>query len=424
DNSIIHNNQAVETGEAIYLINTKQAETTINVNIYRSNITQNTINRNIYLGGGEIPVGSILLDLNWYTFPINITANISECIIEDTTIYSKANTTLEKSVFNKSNIRLSADIKERRRNNTLASNIFDATTIRTEMDVNVYNNTFTNGTGLTILLNQKGYNSQDNYGTISNIIEIHDNKFVNRARITCEYIDSNFSETYKIYNNTYENALSTDNLILNVPNKIYTGEPITITGTYTLKNPEYYDEDILEQNKFQVYINDELVDTVNTLEFTITPTTTENMLITIQPTISQTIKSAIIQASTLNFTLEPITATIGETAQITAQITLITDDTEMEVNDGRVYFKVNGKILRDVNTGRILYADVTDNTATLDYQVPKTWNEDTELEAVFTGNDEIPQVTSNTVNPSITTPETSQTEFSVADTTATAGEEV
>ncbi|RAP44284.1 MAG: hypothetical protein BZ136_08985, partial [Methanosphaera sp. rholeuAM74] len=46
------------------------------------------------------------------------------------------------------------------------------------------------------------------------------------------------------------------------------------------------------------------------------------------------------------------------------------------------------------------------------------------IEAVFTGNVEIPQVTSNTVNPTITTPEAQDTEFSVADTTATAGEEV
>ncbi|RAP46146.1 MAG: hypothetical protein BZ136_07855, partial [Methanosphaera sp. rholeuAM74] len=214
-----------------------------------------------------------------------------------------------------------------------------------------------------------------------------------------------------------------DTLTLNLPEKTYTDEPITITGTYTIQNPENYDTDILEQNQFNVYINGELDQTVDTLEFNITPTTSF-MILTVQPTISQTRKSAIIRASTLNITLEPITATIGETTRITAQITLIEDDENIEVNSGRVYFKVNGKILRDSETGRILYADVSDNTATLDYNVPKTWNDETTIEAVFTGNVEIPQKTSNTVNPTIVTPETSETVFTVSDVTTKAGEEV
>ena len=67
---------------------------------------------------------------------------------------------------------------------------------------------------------------------------------------------------------------------------------------------------------------------------------------------------------------------------------------------------------------------MTDNTATLDYQVPKTWNEETTIEAVFTGNDELPQVTSNPVTPTITQQETEEPEFTVADVTTSAGSEV
>ncbi|RAP48501.1 MAG: hypothetical protein BZ136_04885, partial [Methanosphaera sp. rholeuAM74] len=88
-----------------------------------------------------------------------------------------------------------------------------------------------------------------------------------------------------------------------------------------------------------------------------------------------------------------------------------------------VYFKVNGKILRDI-TGKIMYATLEENIATLDYQVPKPWNEETKIQAIYTGSDDLPQKTSNTVNPTITAPETSETEFTVADTTATAGSEV
>ena len=252
------------------------------------------------------------------------------------------------------------------------------------------------------------------------------NEFTNNS-VTANTIlieDKNEIMNRTINNNQYHNTSIDDKIELNLPDYIFTGEPITITGTYTLNEPENYDSDIIEQTQFNIYIDGELNQTVNTLEFTITPTTTENMIITIQPTISQTRKSAIIRASTLNFTLEPITATVGETAQLKAHITFITDDTEMEINTGRVYFKVNGKILRDADTGRIIYADVTDNTATLDYLVPKTWNEDTEIEAVFTGNDDLPQKVSNTVNPTITAPETQETEFTVSDVTTKAGEEV
>jgi len=132
----------------------------------------------------------------------------------------------------------------------------------------------------------------------------------------------------------------------------------------------------------------------------------------------------MITPTTINFALDDITATIGETTQLTAHITATTNGEYMEINPGRIYFKVNGKILRDTTTGRILYADVSDNTATLDYSVPKTWNIDTEIEAVYTGNDELPQRTTNTVNPTITVPETSQPEFTVSDATATAGDEI
>ncbi|RAP50247.1 MAG: hypothetical protein BZ136_01790 [Methanosphaera sp. rholeuAM74] len=84
-----------------------------------------------------------------------------------------------------------------------------------------------------------------------------------------------------------------------MPSKIFTGEPITITGTYTILNTSFYDSDILEQNRFNIYINDELVYTIDTLEFTITPAA-GTMRVTVQPTISQTEKSSRIKATTLS----------------------------------------------------------------------------------------------------------------------------
>ena len=239
------------------------------------------------------------------------------------------------------------------------------------------------------------------------------------------YINTSFptASATIIENNTYHNMKNMqDTIELNILQKIYTGEPLTITGTY---NTPYdtYDPELYKQNQFQVYLNGELYQTLDTLEFTITPTSS-NMILTVQPTISQTRKSVIIRPITINFTLDDVTATIGETTQITAQITATTDGENMEVNTGRVYFKVNGKILRDTTNGRIIYADVSDNSATLDYNVPKTWNEDTTIEAVYTGGEELPQVTSNMVTPTIATPEAQETEFAVEEATATAGSEV
>ncbi|RAP43801.1 MAG: hypothetical protein BZ136_09360, partial [Methanosphaera sp. rholeuAM74] len=106
-----------------------------------------------------------------------------------------------------------------------------------------------------------------------------------------KYISGDYNNqtiiTLTISDNTYTNTTIDDTLTLNVPNKIYTGEPITITGTYTINTLENYDADILKQTKFNVYINGELDQTVDTLEFTVTPTA-GTMMVTVQPTISQT----------------------------------------------------------------------------------------------------------------------------------------
>ncbi|RAP43614.1 MAG: hypothetical protein BZ136_09505 [Methanosphaera sp. rholeuAM74] len=285
----------------------------------------------------------------------------------------------------------------------------------------IKNNTFTNSQASNAASSVYSYVISTSWE--QNNITITDNIFTNckSSSDTIVVEQSGLPTDILITNNTYANNTINDTLTLNIPEKIYTDQPTTITGTYQILNTSFYDADILEKTQFNIYINEELYQTVDTLEFTITPTTTDNLIITVQPSISSTRKSASITPVMLNFTLEPITATIGETTQLT---TTITTSEETEVNTGRVYFKVNGKILRDSESGRILYADVTDGTATLDYTVPKTWNEDTTIEAVFAGNDELPQVTSNTVTPTITTPEAQETEFVVEDATATAGSEV
>ena len=447
DNSVFEDNTAVRHGGAI-------SNEGGNASITNTNFTQNNVEDFLntdgitILGGGAIAGidGNILIDS--CVFDENH-ANVDT--MELAGAYSsggaigtnKANITVTNNKFinNKANRGAAISLGDYANgmftfnyiiNNTFEHNIGEAESklgssiIFDNGHANITNNSFTDNTNASYVIDnfigfeqdqsvERGANRQHN-----EVINL--NTFTNNS-VTKNTISIVEAENVTVEDNTYTNTTINDTLTLDIPDKVYAGEPTTIKGTYTINNPENYDEDILEQTQFNVYINGELDQTVDTLEFTINPAD-NNMIITVQPTISPTRKSAIIKPTTLNFTLEDVTATIGETAQLTAQITVTVDDENVEVNTGRVYFKVNGKILRDIETGRILYADVTENTATLDIQVPKSWNNETSIEATFTGNDELPEIMSNVVTPTIATPETQEIEFTVVDTTATAGSEV
>jgi len=341
--------------------------------------------------------------------------------------------TIQNSTFINNNITYGG-IYGYGRSSTTTGCVLENSSITASSGQVITDNVFRNNSGISIDIDSAvGSNSMNititgNNFTDNNLTTYYDGLSMAPNTITLIHssTDTTKEETLNRLNmtitaNQYTNTSLHDQITLNIPDKVYTSTPVTITGTYNLLEPENYDSDILEQNQFNVYVNDELYQTVDTLEFTITPTTTEYMIITVQPTISQTRKSASVTPVMLNFTLEDVTATVGETTVLTATIT---SSEETEINDGRVYFKVNGKILRDTTNGRILYADVSENTATLEYNVPKSWDEDTTIEAVFAGNDELPQVTSNTVTPTIATPEAQETEFTVEDVTTSAGSEV
>ncbi|AWX33390.1 Ig-like domain-containing protein [Methanosphaera sp. BMS] len=158
----------------------------------------------------------------------------------------------------------------------------------TDPIMKIINNTFTNNNNQILI-----------YGTADYIIN---NTFIDN-NCSSNTINTN-NESAIIENNSYYNTTITDNITLNTPNKIYSGEPITITGTYQILGSNY-DNNILDQNQFQVYINGRLNQTVDNLEFSITPTT-GTMMLTVQPTISQTRKTIAIRATTLsNITITP-----------------------------------------------------------------------------------------------------------------------
>jgi len=97
--------------------------------------------------------------------------------------------------------------------------------------------------------------------------------------------------------------------------------------------------------------------------------------------INTTIKTS--KAAT-TLTIDPITAVVGQTITLTARIENAND--YLDINEGKVAFKVNGKTIKDEN-GKVIYAKVEDGVATLEYEVPESWStKEITISAVYSGS--------------------------------------
>jgi parallel beta-helix repeat protein len=78
---------------------------------------------------------------------------------------------------------------------------------------------------------------------------------------------------------------------------------------------------------------------------------------------------------------------VGSPATITASIYL-GEEVDTNVNKGKVVFKVNGKTLKDVSTGKVIYAKMNGGVATItDYEIPSSWAKDNiTIQAVYSGS--------------------------------------
>ena len=84
-----------------------------------------------------------------------------------------------------------------------------------------------------------------------------------------------------------------------------------------------------------------------------------------------TTTTVVIRIASPTLTVDPITATVGETITLTARITS-GDDTLTDINKGKITFKVNGKTLKD-ERGKVIYVKVVNGTARIEnYLVPWT----------------------------------------------------
>ncbi|MDO5826319.1 MAG: hypothetical protein Q4Q22_08050, partial [Methanosphaera sp.] len=229
-------------------------------------------------------------------------------------------------------------------NTTISNCLFENNKggIRDYTKLNIINNTFKNTTGSEVIYNMVTVNANK---TISQ------NKFIDN-NVTTETISRYVYFDGSILNitreeNTYQNTTINDTLQLDVPEDIREGVDVTITGTYTINNPDNYDSNILEQNKFNVYLNGVLAQTVDELTFTITPTS-GTTIVTVQPTISQTRESVSISPasiSDLTITPENIDEYIYEGKLIgVAKGSIVTFTGEFK-NTEEIYVKTEGIIL-------------------------------------------------------------------------------
>jgi len=125
-------------------------------------------------------------------------------------------------------------------------------------------------------------------------------------------------------------------------------------------------------------------------------------------------KTEFTKKSPKSVTINPVIVD-NPVINITINVTGADDETI-----AKVYLKINGKVLRD-DAGKIVYLKVRDDTAVLEnYQVPRTWNNQTQIEATLLESSN--KTTSEVVNPIIDLEDSP--EITIENVTTTAGSTV
>ena len=90
-----------------------------------------------------------------------------------------------------------------------------------------------------------------------------------------------------------------------------------------------------------------------------------------------------VTPTTPTFTTNNVTATVGETINLTATIT----DGDKVINTGKVVFKINGKTVKDSN-GKVIYAKVSNNQVSVEYTIPEDMKaKEYNITAILTSSD-------------------------------------
>ena len=115
--------------------------------------------------------------------------------------------------------------------------------------------------------------------------------------------------------------------------------------------------------------------------------------------------------------------TVGSSATIQASI-YYGDEVASSLTNGKVYFKVNGKTLKN-GQGKIIYAKVVNGVATIeDYEVPESWlKENSSIQAVYSGSADVGKLSSDKEKITVTT-ESAEPSITTEDVTTTVNQTV
>ena len=204
----------------------------------------------------------------------------------------------------------------------------------------------------------------------------------------------------------------------------YVDEDTEITAFITDENNEYVDSgNVLFKDN-----NDNILDNV-TLNDGIAKTKvrfnqTGQVIITAIYSSDDELLSDSQNSTTINIksrnpilTVNKISAQTGDIINITAQI--LVGSKISDINSGKVYFKINGRTVKDTDN-KVIYVKLVNGTATIeDYLVPDDWaKEGTTIQAVYSGSTQCDKLTSEKTN--ITVEKAAPT-FTTESITATAG---
>ena len=120
--------------------------------------------------------------------------------------------------------------------------------------------------------------------------------------------------------------------------------------------------------------------------------------------LSSNITSLTIKKHEVYITMGNMTTSIGKIINLTA---VLTDENGLNINTGKLYFKINGKTLKDVN-GKVIYIKVVDGIASMEYTITENLAGETlKLQAVYSGSSKYSSVrnestiTVNEITPTI-----------------------
>ncbi|MBQ6443932.1 MAG: Ig-like domain repeat protein [Methanosphaera sp.] len=253
-------------------------------------------------------------------------------------------------------------------------------------------------------------------GVIGSDITIANNNIINNGEHnhsegTADYLEAINTGLYVF--NTNKNIIMTNNTINSTngrgiyikasQNALVKDSTVNITGyDYAVEinkaNDQTIENNIVEDN------------TLITTKYTGNRAVRASTNNTIENNIPEQAIIISLKINTTNFTA-------GQNNTIKANI-YYDDEIATNITKGKVTFKVNGKTLKDAN-GKVIYAKVINGTAAIeDYQIPDNWNNETTIQAIYSGSGDLDKMSSEKTVITIVSREPTIT---IEDVTATVG---